>query len=477
MTGGGGRRLVLLTGATGNWGRATLRQFREQADRVVVRAFAQPTDRDRAVLADFADMPNLQVCWGDLTSAADVQAAVAGVDLVLHVGAVVSPLADRRPDLARRVNEQSMAHLIDAVRAQPDPGAVGLVGVGSVAQTGNRNPPVHWGRVGDPLRVSQYDVYGQTKVVAERMLVDSGLPRWAWLRQTGILHTGIVGMRDPILTHSTLNGVMEWVTDDDAARLLVALTDAGLPADFWGGVYNVGGGEQWRLTNWQLQQLLRAAMGVRDVRRWFDRNWFATRNFHGHWFTDSDRLQELAPFRRDAVADAVARVVGAAPAGVRLAGRIPAPVIKHLALAPVTRQPRGTMRAIRSGDTEEIDAHFGSLAAWRAIGDWSTFREPQPSRAPIRLDHGYDEDKPSSSWGAEVYRGVAAFRGGRLLSRDVTTGAVATPLRWACAFGHEFDGSPRLVLTAGHWCPVCVQDSAGTALQAQRNAFLAQVLD
>ena len=62
-----------------------------------------------------------------------------------------------------------------------------------------------------------------------------------------------------------------------------------------------------------------------------------------------------------------------------------------------------------------------------------------------------------------------------MLSTDAERGDVATPLRWRCAFGHEFAGSPRLILTAGHWCPECVQDAAGYATQAERNPFLAQL--
>jgi len=57
----------------------------------------------------------------------------------------------------------------------------------------------------------------------------------------------------------------------------------------------------------------------------------------------------------------------------------------------------------------------------------------------------------------------------------VPVGEVGKLLQWRCAFGHDFMASPRLVLTAGHWCPRCVRDSAGYPRQAERNQFLAQV--
>lgn len=469
------RRRVLLTGATGNWGRATLREFREHPD-VVVRAFALPSLTEDVALAEFSDMENLEVVRGDLTSFADVARAIDGVSVVLHVGAVVSPLADAQPRLARRVNIGSMQNIIRAVQSLPDPAAVAVVGIGSVAETGDRQQPHHWGRVGDPLRVSMFDEYGQTKVASERLLVDAGLPRWAWLRQTGIFHPGMLEIRDPIMTHTPLAGMLEWVTAEDSARLLAGLVKPDVPDEFWGGIYNIGGGDPWRMTNWELHLAIGKALKVIDVRRWFERNWFALKNFHGHWFADSDRLNELVPFRRDTIDVAMPRAVKALPAPVRGAGWVPSWIVKNLVLRSLVFLPRGTLHAITHKDQEEIAAYFGSTAAWEAIGDWSTFEPPHPSRTPGNLlDLGYDEDKDPTTWTAADYRDVAAFRGGHLLSEDVGTGQVATPLLWRCALGHTFAASPRLILTGGHWCPECVRDPAGYAEQAELNPFLAQL--
>lgn len=473
---GRARRRVLLTGATGAWGRATLRALRELDHRLTVLALALPGKRDDAVLAQFADMPNLRVVRGDLTDAALVARLVAGCDVVLHLGGLVPPLADDRPELTRRVNIGAMRNIIAAVRAQPDPGRVAVVGVGSVAQTGDRPEPIHWGRVGDPLRLTDGDAYSASKVVAERMLVDAGLPRWTWLRQTGILHPGLLGKRHPIFTHQPLGEVMEWVSDLDSARLLARIALGEADDALWGAVHNIGGGSAWRLTNWQFQTLMSGAMRVDDIRQWYRRHWFATRGFHGHWFTDSDHLESLAPFRRETPRDVVARCMNEAPWAARHAGKMPAWVMRELVLRPRTLRPRGTMRAIRDGDEQAISTFFGSADAWAAIGDWSDFVEPAPSRVPTLLDHGYDESVPVARWDAPLYRRAARFRGGELLSRRVSTGDAASALTWRCAAGHEFTGSPRLVLSAGHWCPTCTADPRSYERQAEANAFLAQVV-
>ena len=471
---GASRRRVFLTGATGNWGSRVLDAFRECADRFDVVALVLPTPKDLAVIRRYEDMENLDVVFGDLTDYDAAERCVRDADVVLHIGAVVSPFADDHPELTHRVNVGSIRTIIRAVRAQPDAESIAVLGIGSVAETGDRTPPHHWGRIGDPLRVSAYDEYGQSKVIAEKELIESGLPRWAWLRQTGIFHPGVLEIRDPIMTHATLGGVMEWVSVEDAARLMVNVSAADVPEEFWGGIYNIGGGEAWRLTNWQLQTLTARALGVKDVRAWYDRNWFATRNFHGQWYSDSDRLEELVPFRRDTPAAALARAVAANP-GLRIAGRIPAGIVKRFVLKPLTLRHRGTMAYVQKGDENAITAYFGSRSEWEAIGSWDSFWPSRPSRTPSLLDHGYDETVPAHEWDIEMLRGVAEFRGGELLTETVTTGDTATPLRWRCGFEHEFTGSPRLILTAGHWCSECVKDVRGYPEQAVRNQFLAQL--
>ena len=43
-------------------------------------------------------------------------------------------------------------------------------------------PPIHWGRVGDPIKPSMFDYYAVSKVAAERYVIESGLKYWVSLR-------------------------------------------------------------------------------------------------------------------------------------------------------------------------------------------------------------------------------------------------------------------------------------------------------
>ena len=48
-------------------------------------------------------------------------------------------------------------------------------------------------------------------------------------------------------------------------------------------------------------------------------------------------------------------------------------------------------------------------------------------------------------------------------------------LDWKCAFGHEFTGSPFMILKTGHWCPQCEAPPWHYDEIAKVNPFFAQV--
>ena len=52
---------------------------------------------DRKLIRLYLNHPRIQVVFGDLTVYEDVLRCVTGVDVILHCGALVSPLADDYP--------------------------------------------------------------------------------------------------------------------------------------------------------------------------------------------------------------------------------------------------------------------------------------------------------------------------------------------------------------------------------------------
>ncbi|QGP80288.1 NAD-dependent epimerase/dehydratase family protein [Sphingobium sp. CAP-1] len=469
----GSRKLVLVTGATGNMGRAVVDELLGTPD-MAVRVLVRSEEKNHPVIRRLRKKEGVDFAWGDLTDAASVERAVAGVDVVLHMGALVSPLADTLPPaLVEKVNVGGTRNVVEAIRRQPNADAIRLVYIGTVAQTGSRNAPIHWGRTGDPIRVGYNGHYAATKAKGEAVVAESGLKHWVSIRQTGMAHFDLWRTSGPIMFHNPVNGVMEWSTMQDSARLMAGVCKDGVPTRFWRHFYNIGGGVQARLVNHQFLVKSMDAMGIRDFRKILRPNWQATRNFHGQWYIDSDRLEELVPYRHFSLEAFFAELPKHIPWALRAFSRL-FPGVIHKQIKRMSEAPGGSMHWIATGDKIHTDAYFGSLEEWRKLPEsWDDFTFADPSSTPAGLDHGYDDAKAKDQWTIADLRQAAEFRGGRCHTTEL--GDPYAPVDWECSVGHRFAMSPNLYLAGGHWCPQCQTDIDQYEKAAATNPFFAQV--
>ncbi len=490
---------VFLTGATGTMGWAGLQELlaHKEENNYNIRILARPSKKNKELLAPLAD--KIEIVWGDLARYEDVLRGVAGSDIVLHVGGMVSPQADYKPRATRKVNITAAEHLRDAILAQEHQPK--LVYIGSVAQMGDRREPLHWGRAGDPICVSAYDHYGLTKALAERILTDSGIRQWVSLRQSGILYPAILKNYDPIMFHVPIRGVLEWATVEDSGRLLEHVCRNDVPAEFWNRYYNIGSGADYRISNYEFECLLLDAIGCPRPEKIFNANWFTTRNFHGMWYLDGDKLEEYLHFRANVpIKEYFAQMAKSkqVPAMIRFAGatkiaKLFPRCVKLAMRAMANKAVHGTQTWIKKGEKLRISAYYGSIEKYKAIPDWKHSDLSHNSEEAVILDHGYDETKPMSDFTLEDMQRAAEFRGGKCLSTHAEVsplhggtegGLWDTQLEWQCAQGHTFKASPRLVLLGGHWCPECfpypyadVENPRPWAWdkEAKRNPFFAQL--
>jgi nucleoside-diphosphate-sugar epimerase len=470
------KKTVFLTGASGNMGQETLKQLLSRSEKFNIVALVLPTEKDKKIMLPFESNKNLKIIWGDLTKYDDVFACVTGADCVLHVGGMVSPMADYHPELTTKVNVGGAKNIVKAIQSQPNHDEIKLVYIGTVAQTGDRNPPIHWGRTGDPLKISKYDNYAITKTIAEREVIESGLKYWVSLRQTGILYLGIADILDPIMYHVPVQGVFEWATVQDSGRMMANACEDTVPDEFWRRIYNIGGGEKFRTFNYDFLIESGKASGIADMTKMFELNWFATQNFHGQWYEDSDELEKYLKFRTGSIQDHLKAVRKQGKIKRFFAKLMPSSFLKKNVMKPVAyKKDYGTMDWIESNNIEKINAYFGSKKLWSEIPTWDKFKPVRPSKTPIRLLHGYDESKSKTELDIYDMMNVAEFRGGKCHSTGMRKGDLITKLNWECAFGHLFDASPTAVLLGGHWCSDCLANVDNYDEEAKQNPFFNQV--
>jgi len=483
------RMIVFMTGAGGVMGyesfKAMLPDLGKLYDLVIL---VRNNEKNRRLFERYTDTPGILILFGDLLDRKVVDECVRRSDICLHIAALVSPKADYYPEQAMETNYGSTRNIIEAIHAAGKDDTYKFVYIGTVAETGDRMPPIHWGRVGDPIKPSVFDYYAVSKVAAERFVIESGLRYWVSLRQTGIIGPAMAGIRDAIQFHDCIDTVLEYVSDRDSGRAMRNLcafsAEGTLDENFWGHIYNIGGGESCRISTGDIYEILYGRLGFKSLDEVIDPKVYATRNFHGQYYLDSDKLEDYLHFRSDSMEyfyDAFLKVLGPAVKASRVMTKLPGGeklmgAIVRKTFRPLLESEHGTKHWLDENIEDHIDAYWGSRGAWEAIPEkYSELSRFKDWETVVPVDHGYDENKPESELALEDVQGAAEFRGGRLISEEMTTGDWKTKLRFRCAFGHEFDASPRLVLEGGHWCPMCERKSWNYGQRAKVDPFFAQV--
>ena len=463
------KKVVFLTGGTGMMGTETIKKMIENPDEIELRVYARDSEKNRKKLDAYDG--KIQVIWGDLMDFDLLSQSMKGVDYVFHVGALLNPFSTDFPaEHVLRTNYGSTLAMLRGIKQFGQQETTRFVYVGTVEMTGDRMPPIHWGRVGDPLKPSVYSYYAMSKCYSERAVAESGLKYWASVRQSYMEPSNLAGAEYPIIGEQPYNGVAEHMDAESSGNLLRNIV-LNAPEAFWRSAYNMGAGETGRSTK----------------QDWADRlgrkpsnlpKWLALHNFHGQYYLDSDYLDQMIPFRmktgddmiRD-IQEVVKKMMAAVPADKRLT-----PEQAMEKTRGILRKPGGMIRIIEEDNQEAIAVWFGSKARYQAIPEsWDQVEFVKPSMERTYLSHGFDESKPASELDIQDMKAAAAFRGGQCLSETMEKGDLFTPLKWRCAFGHEFTATPNLVLFLGHWCPDCLNESWNYTEQANKNPFFNQV--
>lgn len=221
---------VLVTGGAGSMGQLVCARLANNGHSV--RAF------DLAA-ANFTGLPDsILVVPGDLTDPGDVADAVRGVDAVVHLAAILPPVADQQVELARRVNVDGTRIVVDAMTT--DAPNARLIFSSSVSVYGAPDSDAEI-TTAQPYRPD--DNYARTKVESEQIVAHSGLDSIV-LRISGV---SVPVFHEPPAEWPFLaDQNIEFVHRDDAVSALVACVNAeptGVTR-----VINVSGGPTWRMT-------------------------------------------------------------------------------------------------------------------------------------------------------------------------------------------------------------------------------------
>ena len=247
---------ILVTGACGRIGfEAVLRLCAEGHDAV---AFDLPSKANRRTASRLP--AGARRIWGDIRSRADLEAAVAGCDAVIHNAGILAPMTEQDPALAYAVNVEGTRNLLAVMAGQAR--APRLVYASTFSVYGPRVPG------GAPLTAKDpaipTDEYTSNKVECEELIRASGLP-WVILR-IGVSVSAQSKDFSPEIFR-LLFGIdpatrIEYVHPCDTAVAQVRATSAPEALE---KVLLIGGGQRCRLTFKEFYAAIFEASGVGEL--------------------------------------------------------------------------------------------------------------------------------------------------------------------------------------------------------------------
>lgn len=274
---------VLLTGAFGNVGLSTLKEMLKR--NYDIRIFDIKTKKNKRIAHKYKK--SVEVFWGDIRNYKDVENAVSDIDAVVHVAAIIPPLADKKPKFAESVNVGGTANIVKAIENQPKKPK--LIFTSSVAIYGDRleNPFI---TTEDILHPNHDDDYAKHKIKCEELIKNSGL-EWAIFRLTYIVSLNKLQM-DPLMFEMPLETCIEICDTNDVG---LALTNAVESEEIWGEVMHIAGGEKCRIS---YREYLNEMLGIFGIGfNKLPEEAFSRRGFHCGFMT-THKSQALLNYQR-----------------------------------------------------------------------------------------------------------------------------------------------------------------------------------
>lgn len=227
---------VLLTGAFGIVGMEVLEWLIKR--NYDIRIFDIETSTNKEKSEKYKD--RAEIMWGDIRNKKKVDEAVRDIDVIIHLAAIIPPLADKKPDLASEVNVGGVKNIIDAIHQLPNRIKPKLIYTSSVSIYGDRrtNPYI---KKEDPPNPNPEDYYAQQKLEAERLIQQTPLD-WTIFRLTYIVSPHKLEM-DPIMFEIPLDTKFEICHAEDVALALVNAIEC---EEVWGKTLLIAGGKKCR---------------------------------------------------------------------------------------------------------------------------------------------------------------------------------------------------------------------------------------
>lgn len=285
---------ILITGGAGNFGRTLAEALRKKGHPLVIM------DLPGCDFSMFEGWEETRVFKGDILDTDSLGRALDGVDLVFHLAAILPPASEEDRGRTFRVNVDGTKNLLEACRSAGSPGVVFASSISVYGDAGRSTDLIG---PDDPVRPN--DVYAESKVEGERLLIESGLP-FVNLRISAIAIPEFLDPPEPWPFQAEQR--IELVVLSD---LVEAMTSLAGEKEAFGRTLIIAGGPTWQVTGkdyvrqWgEIMEIPIEEMSFQDKPGWL--NWYDTSESQALLSYQKTSLEEFWRQLKEAVDEALA---------------------------------------------------------------------------------------------------------------------------------------------------------------------------
>jgi len=290
---------ILITGGFGNIGLLVVKECLKRG--YITSVFDVPSKKNLRYFKKYATK-GVKVFLGNILNYEEIRMAITDQDVIIHMAAILPPVSEEKPRLCKEVNVNGTKNVIKALREGKNRHAIIEVSSASVmGHTQDRNPPIS----PDDCLIGS-DVYSRTKIDAEKLIVESGIP-FCILRLSAVIPTGInissILSMVKILFDMPLNARYEIVFDIDVAYALVSTAEKMTKSKEMVGIKGfIAGGKQKGCQTVVKEFIKRIfePLGLQIP----DESLFPTDNnsYYLDWY-DTKNTQDLLEYQRNSIDD------------------------------------------------------------------------------------------------------------------------------------------------------------------------------
>jgi nucleoside-diphosphate-sugar epimerase len=235
---------ILVTGGAGKLGSLVVHALVNHGHSVHV------FDLPQVNYSALTNVPDITIFKGDILDRQQIQAACDGVDVAIHLAAILPPYSEQNPQKTLQVNVQGTEQLTKALLATSHGHLVFSSSVSVYGRTQHETQPISI----DHIRQAS-DTYAKSKIMAENVVHHSRLTHTT-LRISGIY--AAVPFEFPSPVQFKADQRVEFIAREDVvAAILIAIEH-----NAQNHIFNIAGGTTWQMTGRTFVKGIYAGFGV-----------------------------------------------------------------------------------------------------------------------------------------------------------------------------------------------------------------------